>query len=72
MATLAEANRAPGHRAVGPTKAGRISALAKDTIAPPELARPGFGTPVTQRASDLRMDDEERPLVAWAQSITPI
>jgi transposase len=38
VATIADANRAPGHRAVGPTKAERISALAKDTIAPPELA----------------------------------
>jgi transposase len=38
VATLADANRGPGHRAVGPTKAERIRALAKDTIAPPELA----------------------------------
>jgi transposase len=38
VTTLADANRAPGHRAVGPTKAAQIQALAKDTIAPPELA----------------------------------
>ena len=38
VATLADANRAPGHRAIGPTKAAQIQALAKDTIAPPELA----------------------------------
>ncbi len=35
---LADANRGPGHRAVGATKAAQIQALAKDTIAPPELA----------------------------------
>jgi transposase len=38
VATLADANRGPGHRAVGIKKAEQISALAKDTIAPPELA----------------------------------
>jgi transposase len=38
VTTLADANRAPGHRAVGPTKAERIQTLARDTIAPPELA----------------------------------
>jgi len=38
VATLADANRGPGHRAVGPTKAEQIQALAKDTMAPPELA----------------------------------
>jgi transposase len=38
ISTLADANRGPGHRAVGPTKAAQIAALAKDTIAPPELA----------------------------------
>lgn len=38
VSTLAHANRGPGHRAVGPTKAEQIQALAKDTMAPPELA----------------------------------
>lgn len=38
VATLADANRAPGHRAVGTSKATQIQALAKDTMAPPELA----------------------------------
>ena len=38
VASLADANRGPGHRAVGTKKAERISALAKETIAPPELA----------------------------------
>jgi transposase len=38
VATLADANRAPGHRAVGTAKAQQIQVLAKDTIAPPELA----------------------------------
>jgi transposase len=38
VTTIADANRGPGHRAVGTAKAERISALAKDTIAPPELA----------------------------------
>jgi len=38
IATLADANRAPGHRAVGTAKAERIQALARDTMAPPELA----------------------------------
>ncbi len=38
VTTLADANRGAGHRAVGTTQAERISALAKDTIAPPELA----------------------------------
>ncbi len=38
VATLADANRAPGHRAVGPTKAAQIQDLAKNTMAPPELA----------------------------------
>jgi transposase len=38
VATLAEANRAPGHRAVGTKKAEQLAALAKDTIAPPEIA----------------------------------
>ena len=38
VASLADANRGPGHRAVGPSKAEQISRLAKDTIAPPELA----------------------------------
>lgn len=38
VTTLADANRGPGHRAVGPTKAAQLAALAKDTIAPPELA----------------------------------
>lgn len=43
IATLADANRAPGHRAVGPTKALQLQALATDTIAPPELsAQIGF------------------------------
>jgi transposase len=36
--TIADANRGPGHRAVGTTKAAQIQAVAKDTIAPPELA----------------------------------
>jgi transposase len=41
--TIADANRGPGHRAVGTAKAERISTLAKDTIAPPELsAQIGF------------------------------
>ncbi len=39
VGTLADANRGRGHRAVGATKAERIQALAKDTIAAPELAR---------------------------------
>jgi transposase len=39
VSTLADANRSPGHRAVGTAKAERLSALAKDTIAPPELAQ---------------------------------
>jgi transposase len=38
VATIADANRGPGHRAVGTAKAERIQALAKDTMAPPELA----------------------------------
>jgi transposase len=38
VATLADANRGPGQRAVGMAKAEQIAALAKDTIAPPELA----------------------------------
>jgi transposase len=38
VATIAHANRTPGHRAVGPKKAAQLQALAKDTIAPPELA----------------------------------
>jgi transposase len=38
VTTLADANRGSGHRAIGTTKAERISALAKDTMAPPELA----------------------------------
>jgi transposase len=38
VATLADANRASGHRAVGTRKAAQIHALAQDTIAPPELA----------------------------------
>ncbi len=38
IATLADANRAPGHRAVGTAKAEQIQALARETIAPPELA----------------------------------
>lgn len=38
VATLADANRGHGQRAVGPTKAAQLAALAKDTIAPPELA----------------------------------
>ena len=38
VATLAAANRGPGHRSIGTKQAERISALAKDTIAPPELA----------------------------------
>jgi transposase len=38
VATLADANRGPGQRAVGTTKAAQIQALAKDTMAPPELA----------------------------------
>ncbi len=38
VGTLADANRGPGHRAVGPKKAAQLQALAKDTIAPPELA----------------------------------
>ena len=38
VATLADANRGPGHRAVGITKAAQIQALATDTMAPPELA----------------------------------
>ncbi len=43
VATLADANRAPGHRAIGARKAEQIAALAKDTIAPPELsAQLGF------------------------------
>ena len=43
VATLADANRGPGHRAIGTTKAAQIQALAKDTIAPPELeAQIGF------------------------------
>jgi transposase len=39
VSTLADANRSPGHRAVGTAKAEQLSALAKDTIAPPELAQ---------------------------------
>jgi transposase len=38
VATLADANRAPGHRAIGTKKAEQLATLAKDTIAPPELA----------------------------------
>ncbi len=38
IATLADANRAPGHRAVGTATAEQIQALARETIAPPELA----------------------------------
>jgi transposase len=38
VATIADANRGPGHRAIGTARAERISALAKDTMAPPELA----------------------------------
>jgi len=38
VGTLADANRGPGHRAVGPKKAAQLQALAKDTIGPPELA----------------------------------
>ena len=38
VATLADANRGPGHRAVGTAKAEQLQALAKDTMAPPELA----------------------------------
>jgi transposase len=38
VTTIADANRGPGHRAVGITKAAQIQALAKDTMAPPELA----------------------------------
>lgn len=38
VATLADANRGTGHRAVGTKKAEQIQALAKDTMAPPELA----------------------------------
>ncbi len=37
-ATLAQAARPGGGRRIGPTKAAQISALAKDTIAAPELA----------------------------------
>lgn len=37
-ATLAQAARPGGGRRIGPTKAARISALAKDSIAAPELA----------------------------------
>src|SRR5438132_1498454 len=41
--TPADANGGPGHRAVGTAKAEQIQALAKDTIAPPELsAQIGF------------------------------
>jgi transposase len=36
--TLADANRGPGRRALGATKAAQIQALAKQTIAAPELA----------------------------------
>jgi transposase len=43
VATLADANRTPGHRAVGTKKAEQIQSLAKETIAPPELsAQIGF------------------------------
>ena len=38
VSTLADANRGPGHRAVGTAKAEQLQALAKDTMAPPELA----------------------------------
>jgi len=38
VATIADANRGPGQRAVGTKKAEQIAALAKETIAPPELA----------------------------------
>ena len=38
VATLADANRGPGHRAVGTAKAEQLHSLAKETIAPPELA----------------------------------
>jgi transposase len=36
--TIADANRTPGHRAVGAAKAQQIQALARETMAPPELA----------------------------------
>ena len=43
VATLADANRGPGQRAIGTKKAERIAALAKETMAPPELdAQIGF------------------------------
>jgi len=43
VATIADANRGPGQRAVGLAKAERIQALAKETVAPPELeAQVGF------------------------------
>ena len=38
IVTLADANRGPGQRAIGTAKAEQIQALAKNTIAPPELA----------------------------------
>jgi transposase len=38
VTTLADANRGAGHRAVGTKKAEEVSALARDTMAPPELA----------------------------------
>lgn len=41
--TLARANQGAGQRAIGPAKAARLQALAKDTIAVPELeAQLGF------------------------------
>ena len=43
ITTIADANRGPGHRAVGTAKAAQIQALAKETMAPPELsAQIGF------------------------------
>lgn len=43
VATIADANRGPGKRAVGLAKAEQIQALAKETVAPPELtAQIGF------------------------------
>ena len=52
--TLADANRGPGHRAIGMTKATQIQALAKDTIAPPELeAQIGFEMELLIAQDDL-------------------
>jgi len=65
ITTLAEANRSPGHRAVRPTKATQIQALAKDTIAPPELASQiGFEMELLIAQHDLLEQQ-----IAWAEAL---